>query len=246
MANTFNLLNTRPQPFNDQLTEQLHNKLGINVLQLPAIEIEPMACQLQGDVDGLIFTSANAVICSQEALTSYKNNVLTIAIGAKTKATLEDLGWQNVQVPERANSEAILAMSKLDLINNENIVIVTGENGRDLLTQQLLKKQAKPKTLICYRRIMPVSIESSIIREIECENIAIVLITSVACYENLSHILGNIMDKLEKSSNWLVFSDRIKQYLMSTIANERIHVCKPSDESVLAAVKMLYKDFSNE
>lgn len=246
MAKTFNLLNTRPQPFNDQLTARLQNKLGIHVLQLPTIEIEPVECELQGQVDTLIFTSANAVVCSQEALSAYKNKVSTIAIGVKTKTTLEALGWQKVQVPELANSEAVLAMPALNLIKNKNIVIVTGEGGRGLLTQQLLKKQAKPQTLICYRRITPVSTERSIIKEIGRENIAIVLITSVACYDNLNQMLGNTMNKLAKSSHWLVFSDRIKQYLKSTIANERIHVCKPNDDDVLKAVKMLYKDFSNE
>jgi len=241
--NAIILLNTRPQPTNNELSELLQVELGIQVLQLPTITIQPVTSYLDEPVDYLIFTSANAVLHSQASLIEDKDTIPVIAIGEKTKATLQQLGWKNILTPSVANSEAVIAIHD---INNKKIAIVTGEDGRALLYEQLSQKGAVITELFCYKRVMPQRIDQSIVKKIEVENIAIVLITSIACYDNLCTILGDAVTKLQKSSLWLVFSDRIKTHMENDIAQSQIYVCEPNQAAIIAKVKMICKDLTDE
>ena len=86
-----------------------------------------------------IFISANAVRFGLAALLPRLTDapgIVTIAVGAKTRQCLAEQGIDAV-MPDRPDSEGVLAMAELDASQVREVVIVKGEGGRELLATEL-------------------------------------------------------------------------------------------------------------
>lgn len=252
LTRQLNFLNTRPTPQNERLTALLVQHLPVSVITLPTIEIigYPVAditTQLQKigeQPDVWIFTSVNAVQFSQAVIDGSIKKNLAIAIGNATAQALKQQGWQQVCQPSKANSEAILAMPELQKLQCQRVILVTGEDGRELIVQQLGAVGIQVTTLFCYRRQQPRTINEQEIAKIHAMPIDIVLVSSIESFKNLQKILGETVKTLYQTSQWLVFSDRIKHYLASYIAQTRLWVCEPSNQAVIDMTKRIAKDLS--
>lgn len=243
-------LNTRPEPQNTQLSTQLSAILPLNVIQLPTIEIQTIAEEkIQAQLnqappaDYYIFTSINAVENSFCGLKKWCKTALAIAIGEKTKSLLQAKGWENVICPEEACSEGILSLPLLNSVKNKHVMILTGGHGRTLLKEALHAKGALITEIICYHRVIPRYQKAELMSKEQLSHTRIVLITSVECYENLKVLLGNSFNILLQTSQWLVFGTRVKQHILPNVPEQNITVCKPSDQAVLNATKLLCKEF---
>lgn len=152
------LLNTRPQHQAFHLTDLIEKSDGA-VFHLPLMEIEPVAFESAnlGDFDWVIFTSANAVKYGIEGQGSgidkhfFEKHPKIIAIGSATKQAL--IKYTNdVLCPANFSSEGILQMPELRRIQKKSIAIISGENPKPLLKNELTKRGAAITHLLTYRR----------------------------------------------------------------------------------------------
>lgn len=179
------VLVTRPAHQADGLCQRLEAE-GAEAAKLPLFEIEPIGeavlhaqwlAEAQ-NYDGWIFTSTNAVRLAAELHagpwpTSY-------AVGAATASALEALKRSSVIAPEAgSSSEALLDRPELATVTGQRFLIVTGEDGRDLLQTTLEARGATVETLPLYRR-RPVEYEMErVIAEVELAD-AVVLTSGEA------------------------------------------------------------------
>lgn len=152
------VLVTRPAHQAGGLCQRLEAE-GAEAARLPLFTIEPIGeaalhaqrlTEAQA-YDGWIFTSTNAVRIAAELHpgpwpTSY-------AVGAATAAALEALARGGVIAPAAgSSSEALLDRAEFAQISGQRFLIVTGEDGRDLLQTTLAARGASVETLALYRR----------------------------------------------------------------------------------------------
>lgn len=160
------LLNTRPAHQAAALTAALR-QAGARVSELPLIDIVPLPLnpaqqRLLLDLDrydGVVFVSANAARLGLEAVASYwpqwPYRLPVFAVGASTARLLQDAGL-TVTVPERADSEGLLALPALQQLQGQRWLLCRGEGGRELLPETLRARGARLDILELYRRQLPV------------------------------------------------------------------------------------------
>ncbi|MBW0148584.1 uroporphyrinogen-III synthase [Marinobacter arenosus] len=77
------------------------------------------------------------------------------AVGAGTAAVLAGQGLSIRKPASGWTSEALLALPSLAQVNNERVLLVRGENGRELIRETLEARGARVSVLSLYRRITP-------------------------------------------------------------------------------------------
>jgi uroporphyrinogen-III synthase len=171
----------------------------------PLTEEEASLLRSLTRVDALIFTSRNAVLHSQvywPTLISLCDDATYIfALGEGTKQQLQDAGISSVIIPEgQFNSETLLNRPELQQVKSHQIVIVSGEGGRDQLEQILRQRQANPLKLAVYRRQCPPGPQQKL------ENVEVVVLTSGEGLTNFFQMYG--VQHLQKLP-LVVISDRM-------------------------------------
>jgi len=156
------ILITRPQHQTDSLINTLKNA-GAKTLYFPTLEIKPPhkkpSPQLIEHIknsDIAIFISVNAVEKAKPYLTHLSAQSTLFAIGPTTAHTLEKTG-QAVTFPTTPpfNSEALLALPKLQKVHGKTIILFAGEGGRTTLKDTLTHRGANVFKIEVYRRACP-------------------------------------------------------------------------------------------
>lgn len=154
------VLVTRPE-FQAMALCRLLESLGATTLRLPALEIKPLKDrrtlteQLGAleNFDVILFTSANAVRFGA-ALLDQKRDLTLAALGPATSRALNQAGYRvAIQPGETFDSEGLLAHPRLEHVAGHRILIIKGDQGRDLLQQELARRGA---TVVCadvYERV---------------------------------------------------------------------------------------------
>ncbi len=202
------LVVTRPKHQAPSLIDALNNA-GHTAVSVPLLNIEPLSItptfSIQNDIS--IFTSPNAVEFSQKTLTKEQWDTLiestVLAIGEATFRALAKLGVDHCQYPERANSEGLLAHDALQFVTNKRIILISGQGGRVLISQQLKQRGASIEKLEVYRRS---SVGEKSIK-LALANHGREYIWIISSQEALQH-LHHCLDKPVKL---LVTSERLKQ-----------------------------------
>jgi len=158
---------TRPQGQATKLTALL-NESGAVPVAYPLIAIAPLQDYARADaqfaqldhIDKIIFISSNAVQNAWPRITkqwtSLPEKLVFAAIGPATAQKLQSNGVKQVLIPEnRFDSEALLALSEMQNVAEQNIMIVRGIGGREVLAQTLMQRGAKVSFAECYRRVNP-------------------------------------------------------------------------------------------
>lgn len=159
---------TRPIGQAKKLTAMLQDE-GASMVSYPLITIAPLqdseavAQQFAtlAQQHWLIFISSNAVEHGMAAIkTIWKNtwpeNLKFAAIGPVTAQALAAHGVKEVLIPEaRFDSEALLAMPALQNMQQQNVMIVRGVGGRELLATTLTQRGANVRFSECYQRVNP-------------------------------------------------------------------------------------------
>lgn len=100
-----------------------------------------------------IFTSPNAVHAAAANVSlRRKRGQRTLAIGAGTAAALRRHGVDDVLVPDRADSDALLAMDALRDVGGTRIGLVTAPGGRDRIAPGLRARGAEVVRADVYAR----------------------------------------------------------------------------------------------
>lgn len=142
---------------------------GASVVDFALIAIAPLDDYEKADaqfkqldqVDRLIFISSNAVHNAMPRIQALWPKGLPAqlkfaAIGPVTAQTLAEYGIQSVLIPQdRFDSESLLAMPEMQVVSAQNIMIVRGIGGRELLAQTLSQRGATVNFAECYQRINP-------------------------------------------------------------------------------------------
>ena len=231
---------TRPT-HQTQNAEQQLTAAGAEVLKFPLLEIvEPsdMARCLEqlfalNTQDCVIFTSANAV---EYALAKLKAplpaNCNIAAVGKKTAQTLAAHGITATLVPEKAfNSEALLALPELQQVAGQKISIIRGEGGRELLKETLSHRGAEVEYVDVYRRVCPMVDLLPLVKFLDAQTLAIILLTSEESLLNLFDVTRG--QTALSHTTLLLGSQRIADSsVLAAYEGELLVASDPSDESI--------------
>lgn len=173
------ILVTRPAAQAERLCQMLQAR-GAEVRRLPLQGIEAVrqpasvARQLREahQAQAWIFTSVNAVQFAAQL--DEGPWPATIAVGAATAVALEARGHQPLLPAQDYSSEGVLALPQLQAVQGQRLLIVTGENGRELMASRLRERGAEASVAAVYRRVFlphtPQSVTAALHR---CEAIVI-------------------------------------------------------------------------
>ena len=242
------ILVTRPAHQAENLCRLIaeQNDIAVRFPTLAIVEVDNLATVQETlahleDFDWLIFISSNAVNFALKANDGKIAGLKARQIAAIGKATADALNLAGLSVsalPDRNyNSEGLLALPIMHAVCGQKILIIRGENGREVLADTLHARGADVCYLNVYKRIIPNS-DSNVVSELlEQRQLDVISVTS-------SEILQNLLTMLDVKHHsqlfdlpLIVVSDRIKQ-----VANEmgfkRVAVARSaSDEAILEIIK---------
>lgn len=134
--------------------------------------------------------------------------VTIVCVGRSTAQLIAPAVMENkVFVAEPENSEGILALECLQVVADQNIVLLKGQNGRDIIARTLYKREAKLSELNVYQRVANMSVIQAF--AFERSQIKCIIATSV----EIAELLVSTIDKTWlQSCQWIVASERIKDY----------------------------------
>jgi uroporphyrinogen-III synthase len=192
---------TRPHAAAEALAAPLAAE-GARVWLLPALAIEemPPTAALEkllanlARFDMAIFVSANAVEKGLAAVRrhgAWPANLRVAAIGAATAEALRNSGLGPVISPaERHDSEALLGLAPLQVVNGQNIVVFRGEGGREHLKEALEARGARVEYAECYRRVRPDCDPSAVAAALARGEVHAVSVLSAETLENFLAMIG--------------------------------------------------------
>ncbi len=146
-----------------------------------------------------------------------------ISIGQATTEALKKHQIIAQYQPATANSEELLKLPSLQLINNQNILLVKGEGGRKLIEHTMLVQAARVFPLEVYKRTKPVIRKNlSNLYGAKMRSIFI-LITSEQSANNLFTLFGKDALLWLQNKPWLVISERLAK-IASLFGIKQIHI----------------------
>lgn len=149
---------TRPAGSNGNLLRAARRR-GAQALALPGLSLRApldrdMASAALRDglgADAVIFTSPAAVRFAT-LVQALPRDVPAIALGGGTAAALHRAGVREVAVPQRADSEGVLALAALQSVRGQHIALIGAPGGRGLLAATLTERGAQVTPVYVYRR----------------------------------------------------------------------------------------------
>ena len=201
-----------------EATVRCLREAGAKVVSYPVLEITPLPLSAIEKTfaridwqraDAVIFVSANAAVHGAPVIRHYgglPSGAVMYAIGKMTADALRDVlkpePVDNIQTPSSGNdSEALLAMSALQYVARQHIIIVCGRSeagGRRLLQQTLNERDAIVTLLICYER-KGLAVTSAEQRDLEAQ----LQSGGATAFLALSvETLDSLMDNLQNVSGW--------------------------------------------
>ncbi|HEU4663507.1 MAG TPA: uroporphyrinogen-III synthase [Dokdonella sp.] len=132
-------------------------RLGACALALPGLGLRALpAPRVRGAFDRWIFTSPAAVrfALGRDAPIRVPARAVVFAIGGGTRAALARHGIA-AAVPERSDSEGLLALPALRDVRGRRVALVGAPGGRDLIAPALRTRGALVEPIHVYRRVPP-------------------------------------------------------------------------------------------
>ncbi len=191
---TFTLLNTRPAHQAEALNELVVKQGGIS-LNCPTLTIAFDYDAVQhfvfpNEIDKVIFVSVNAVngLLDQSGYQKLKSILSSARFYAIGKATTEQgikkgLAIQHLS-EQRFDSESLLSHPQMQNVQGQTVLLVKGENGRELIAETLTRRGASVLPLIVYKRQPAPFCKDNWQCFLRSEN-PILLITSLASWHSL-------------------------------------------------------------
>ena len=158
---------TRSEPGATRLADHL-TPLGYDCRVAPLIDIQAThAAPPTGQFEHVIFLSEHAVSWAFEQGVSVAERAQWYAIGPATEAAFAgicadlnatreaQISPPQVFVPEQARSEGLLQAPALQAsaLQGQKVLLVAGEDGRELIASTLVERGADVSTWLVYRRV---------------------------------------------------------------------------------------------
>jgi uroporphyrinogen III methyltransferase/synthase len=204
--------------------------LGAEVVQAPAIRIEPLPFHppaLQR-YETVVVTSANGVDLLLPGDVRALHGVKVAAIGPATAQALHDRGILADVVPAEAVSESLLAA--LGDVAGQRVLVATAEGARDVLPDGLRVRGAHVDVVHLYRTV-PEPVDAEAVRSAD-----LVTFTSSSTVQSLAAALGDRdLDGLRAASIGPVTSAALREHGIEPAAEADPHTV----EGLVAAVERL-------
>lgn len=236
---------TRPKDQADNLIKKL-KQLGAEVIFFPTIEITPTKDDQQlvslieklDQTDLLIFISRNAVRCSEKLIKKYwpvlPGKVKVAAIGQGTAEELEKIGFSVDFMPEGTfNSETLLEIPEMNDVTGKAIIIVRGEDGKEILGNTLRERGANVYYAETYRRLRPDTEISPILDK----KPDVIITTSPSSLQNLYDMTPSAIREILLSYQLLVVSPEMVDLADQLgFSNVPIIASGATDDAILKAL----------
>lgn len=145
-----------------QVSTKVLNQAGLPTVGYPLMAITPDEQGLSTFADTLtalpaqskvIFTSTSAAELAVQSMQKqvWPTQLSYFAVGQATASRLQDIGIQ-AQYPEQEDSEGLLDLAELKLVNSQSVLLVKGKGGRELIRRTLTERGADVHQLILYQR----------------------------------------------------------------------------------------------
>ncbi len=238
---------TRPAHQAGHLAE-LIERAGGRAILFPTLEIfdaQDMG-SLTGVIDRLeqfdlaIFISPNAVNKAMNrirAKRTWPQGLRCAAVGKGSAKELARFGCEDVLVPQgRFDSEALLALPELQDVAGKRVVIFRGEDGRELLGDELIRRGAELTLVECYRRGKPVGGDvGQLLRQWVRGEIDAITVTSGESMRNLFDLVGKLGQQWLKKTPVFVFHENIAE-VARELGVEQVYVTPAGDEGLLSGL----------
>ena len=174
--------------------------LGAEVLELPAIAIEPVDFELPplDRYAWLVFTSANGVTAFLERGLSPAGldaralaGVRIAAIGPGTAAALAENGLRADLVPERFVAESLLDAFPAPGRDGERVLLARAERARDVLPAGLAERGYEVDVLGVYRTVAAPA-DPAVVDRVRRGDVDAITFTSSSTVTNLCDLLGDV------------------------------------------------------
>lgn len=237
------VLVTRPRAQAANLIAAIENEGG-SVVCFPVIEIVPRATNvIQAEVarlpkpDIVIFVSRNAV----EYGLQYAGGAKTGAIGPSTAAAILAAGHIVDICPQNGyDSESLLEEPALKDVSGKQILIIRGNDGRELLAEMLTVRGATVHYLSVYDRVLPQP-SPELVAEFETGSrngdINVVTVMSMQSLDNLLTLLPDwCAERLESTPLVTPAARVIKEALDRHPASRPILASGPGANEMVEAI----------
>jgi uroporphyrinogen III methyltransferase / synthase len=177
-------------------------RLGAAVVELPAIQIEPVDVTVPdlSAYDWLVLTSANGVIALFERGLGPTGRdaralagVRVAAIGPGTAAALAARGIRADLVPDRFVAEALLAAFPPPSAPGARVLLARAEQARDVLPDGLEAKGYRVDVLAAYRTVAGTP-DADVVAAVRAGDVDAVTFTSSSTVTNFCDVLGALPD----------------------------------------------------
>ncbi len=232
------ILVTRPAGQANMLASLIEQQGG-EVILLPVIDIVPVDV-VEWQVwqpqltDWLVFVSPNAVSCFMAGYQGQlPEHIKLVAAGEGTAQAMRQHGLQVDLQPELSNgSEGLLPLAQWQQMQQQQVIIVRGNGGRELMADTLRDRGAQVSFLEVYRRELP-TLPASVLQQALLADW--LTITSVNGVKNLLSLLSDYRQQILQKP-LLVVSERIRDFAIEQ-GFEQVYVT--ADVSDTAMVQRL-------
>jgi len=232
------ILNTRPAHQQAELTALLEAE-GASVLSFPVIEIAPLDARVirqslardMTQYDILLFVSRNAVEAASRVFdeVSLPSSMQFGVIGAATRSALTarvgELGTRLIS-SEPYNSEALLSAAALQEVTGKSILILRGQEGRNLLGDELSARGALVEYCEVYRRRLPQRDTETFEQLVAAAFPTLVILTSNEGMHNLITLVASSSAQRLCKIPWLLISERMRESALKLGHNAPIIIAR--------------------
>lgn len=206
---------TRPHPYGEELTARFIEQ-GLCAYHRPFFKIKftlDMAMLIKKlttlkSGDKVIITSPQVInaLQSEQASQYFPHHITYFAVGASTAQLAQSRLGLTVNYPtDHEDSEGLIALPALEHIAEQQVLILRGEYGRELIYQTLQARGAQVEYLTCYAR-QPIIYQP---RELFADQVDTLFI--VTSSESLEHLSRLLLKKQKQQAKLIVSSIRLQQ-----------------------------------
>jgi len=189
----------------------------------------------------VIFISANAVRFGMALIEDYwpqlPAGLSWYAIGAATADVLEHHGIAAITPGSVISSEGLLAITALQHVRDQRVLIVKGEGGRDTLTTELTRRGAAVDELACYRRSLPELPAGELAAKLSHWGVDVIMLSSGEGLANLQVLLSPAETSKLKHIGLIVPSARVAHLAREAGFEQIVTAENASDGAMLRALR---------
>jgi len=243
------ILNTRPAHQQAELSSLLELE-GAKTLSFPVIDIVPHESSLARQrltqqlsvYDILLFVSRNAVDNAFRLIDSsrFKPGLCFGVIGTATRLALAQRVTQLdscLLADAPYNSETLLEAAALQQVAGKRVLILRGQEGRNLLGDELMARGAEVDYCEVYRRELPQCALADFDRLVEKAFPTLLILTSNEGMHNLFELVAPAAAERLRRIPWLLISERMRESALKLGHNASIVIARSaSDKGIQQAI----------